>query len=271
MCRLFAFVSAEQSTARRELGTVGVDSLLSLAQLHGDGWGWSGVAQAGEAPVTHRSPHTAIDDADFDSCLTAPAQSAIVHLRWATAGLPVNECNAHPFEFDGISFAHNGTVKPLDVLRSLLAPESVAGMTGNTDSEMYFALIRERVALGLSLHEATAQVVSLLRENFPLASLNALLLDAENLIVVHASATSILTEHDLSRLAPYAHLLPGEHNEDYFALRWRESPDGTIAIGSTGVTGDDWQPLPAESVTAISLADRTVSTIELRAVAALQD
>ena len=270
MCRLFAFVAPEQSTARRELGVTGVDSLLSLAQLHGDGWGWSGVTQVGQAPSTFRSPATAVGDADFDRYLSTPARGAIVHLRWATAGLPVVECNAHPFEFDGISFAHNGTVKPLDVLRSLLSPESVAAMTGTTDSEMYFALIRERVAEGLSLHEATAQVASMLREHFPLASLNALLLDDEHLVVVHASATSILTEHDLSRLAPYADALPSEHNEDYFALRWREGPDGTITVGSTGVAAEGWQALPPESVTAISLADRTVSTLELSAVTALQ-
>lgn len=269
MCRLFAFVAPEQSTARRELGVAGVDSLLSLAQLHGDGWGWSGVTETGRTPVTHRSAHTAIGDPEFDALLSTEAHSAIVHLRWATAGLPVRECNAHPFQADGVSFAHNGTIKPLDLLHTLLPAESAQSLTGDTDSEMYFALIRDRLAQGLSLHEATAQTVALLRENFPLASLNALLLDREQLIVVHASATSVLTEHDLSRLAPWADALPSEHNEDYFALRWSQSPDGTITIGSTGVAGVGWQALPAESVTAIDLADRTVSTIELEAAAAL--
>jgi len=269
MCRLFAFVAPDHSAARRELGRDGMESLLSLARLHGDGWGWAGVREPGQPPAAHRSARSAIGDAAFEQAVDAECRAAIVHLRWATAGLPVNDRNAHPFLADGIAFAHNGSIKPLDQLRSLLSPESVASLTGTTDSEMYFALIREKVAEGLSLHEATTRVASLLRELFPLASLNALLLDDEELIVVHASATSILTEHDLSRLAPLADVLPSEHNEDYFALRWREGDDGTISIGSTGVAGGGWTPLPAESVTAIRLADRSTSTLELAAEHAL--
>lgn len=269
MCRLFAFVAPDHSAARRELGRDGMQSLLSLARLHGDGWGWAGVTAPGQPPATHRSARSAIGDAAFEQAMDAECRAAIVHLRWATAGLPVNDCNAHPFEADGIALAHNGSIKPLDQLRSLLSPESVATLSGTTDSEMYFALIREKVAEGLGLHEAATRVAALLRELFPLASLNALLLDAEHLIVVHASATSILTDDDLSRLAPLAEVLPSEHNEDYFALRWREGPDGTIAVGSTGVAGAGWTPLPAESVTAIRLDDRSVSTLDLAAAHAV--
>lgn len=133
---------------------------------------------------------------------------------------------------------------------------------------MYFALIRERIAIGDPLPEAAAHVAHALRELFPLASLNALIIDADHLVIVHASATSILTEHDLARLAPVAELLPDEHNEDYFALRMRETPDGTIMIGSTGVAGLGWEPLPAESVIAIRLEDRERSTIAIDSLAA---
>lgn len=269
MCRLFAFVAPDHSAARRELGRDGIESLLSLARLHGDGWGWAGVTAPGRRPDAQRSARSAVGDVRFAQAMDTESRAAIVHLRWATAGLPVNECNAHPFEAEGIAFCHNGTVKPLDRLQSLLSPESAATLTGTTDSEMYFALIREKVAEGLGLHEAATRIASMLRELFPLASLNALLLDDEELIVVHASATSILTEHDLSRLAPLADVLPSEHNEDYFALRWREGADGTIAVGSTGVAGHGWTPLPAESVTSIRLADRSVSTLELAALHAL--
>src|SRR5690606_25954625 len=116
----------------------------------------------------------------------------------------------------------------LDDLRTLLSPESVAALNGTTDSEMYFALIREQVSHGLSLQDAAAQVAHRLRDLFPLASLNALILDRDQLVVVHASATSILTDHDRSRLAPLADQLPDEHNEDYFALRGRTGADGSI-------------------------------------------
>jgi len=268
MCRLFAFVSPELSTAGASLGAGGIESLLSLARLHGDGWGWAGVREPGEAPVVKRSPLPATTDPAFDAALDTPARAAMVHLRWATAGLPVNACNAHPFEADGLAFAHNGTIKPLDDLRALLSPESVPTLTGTTDSEMYFALIREQVAAGLPLQHAAAHVAHRLRDLFPLASLNALILDRDHLVVVHASATSILTDHDRARLAPLAAQLPDEHNEDYFALRTRREADGSVMIASTGVAGEDWTALPAEAVTAIRLDDLHSSTIELSAVSA---
>lgn len=270
MCRLFAFVSPESSTARSELHADGLESLLALARLHGDGWGWAGVASPGESPVAHRSALSAATDAEFAADLDIPARAAMVHLRWATAGLPVNLNNAHPFQVGDMTFGHNGTIKPLDELRALLSPESAAALTGTTDSEMYFALIREQVALGSDLHEATIHVVRMLREHFPLASLNALLLADDQLIVVHASATSRLTAHDLGRMGPLADSLPSGHNEDYFALRWRHSPDGTVTVASTGVAGDGWTSLPAESVTAIRLDDRSASTVALRSTPALR-
>ncbi|MDT0156526.1 class II glutamine amidotransferase [Microbacterium sp. ARD32] len=268
MCRLFAFVSPITASARTELGADGVESLLALARLHGDGWGRASVREPGAAPIVTRSAVSAAEDPGFDAALATPCRAAVVHLRWATAGLPVNLRNAHPFEADGVAFAHNGSIKPRDTLQAQLRPESVEALQGTTDSEMYFALIRERLAAGDALPEAAAHVAHSLRELFPLASLNALILDAEHLVVVHASATSALTEHDLARLAPVAELLPDEHNEDYFALRMRESADGTVMVGSTGVAGVGWEPLPAESVTAIRLHDRQRTTVALGSLAA---
>ena len=267
MCRLFAFVAPTPATAREELGPDGLGSMLSLARLHTDGWGWAGVAEPGGAPTVRKSARSAVTDVGFDRALRTPARAAMVHLRWATAGLPVADDNAHPFCADGVSFAHNGSVKPLDRLRGMLSDDGRVQLIGDTDSEMYFMLIREAMSAGVGAREATVQVVTRLREEFPLASLNALLLTADELIVVHASASSILTEDDLDRLAPLAGALPSEHNEDYFALRWRRSADGTVAVGSTGVDGEGWHALPAESVSAIRFDDRAVVSVELRAAA----
>lgn len=268
MCRLFAFVAPEPSTAGNELGAAGTESLLSLARLHGDGWGWAGVRRPGDALMAKRSAISAASDPAFDAMLATPARAGMVHLRWATPGLAVAERNVHPFRAGDLAFEHNGSIKPIAELFALLGDETRTWLIGDTDSEMYFALIREQLALGSSLHEATAAVARRLREAFPRASLNAILLDRTQLVVVHASARSILTEADLRVIGDHPHL-PEEHNEDYFALRWRRSDDGTIVIGSTGVAGVDGEPLPAESVTRIDLADGSIETVELaRATAA---
>jgi len=266
MCRLFAFVSPAPATTAAELGHRGIESLLSLARLHGDGWGWAGVEHPGDAPRVHRSPESAASDPDFTRLMATPARAAMVHLRWATPGIPIAASNAHPFHVDGLAFEHNGSLKPIDELRALVPDELRAELHGDTDSEMYFALIREQVRRGLPLAEAAASVAERLRAVFPAASLNAILLDAEQLVVVHASARSILTERDLREISQHPHL-PEEHNEDYFALRSIRTADGAILIGSTGVAGDDWRPLPPESITAFRLDDGEHATIELQSAA----
>lgn len=263
MCRLFAYVSPDASTTDRELGEDGIESFLTLARLHGDGWGWAGIRRLGDAPDIHKSPLSAAGDPEFRTTLATPGCAAMLHLRWATLGLPVELCNAHPFRRGDTSFEHNGSLKPIERIRAMLTPAALAEMTGDTDSEMYFALIREQQASGLSLPEATLHVARRLREAFPLASLNAILLDREQLVVVHASARSILPDDDIAEIAELGGL-PDEHNEDYFALRWKRSPDGTVLVSSTGVAGEGWQTLPAESVTSVRLDDRTAHTVALR-------
>ncbi|GAA4477567.1 class II glutamine amidotransferase [Microbacterium panaciterrae] len=259
MCRLFAYVSPDTSTADRELGADGIESFLSLARLHGDGWGWAGVAHLGDVPEVRKSPLSAAEDPDFLRAIGTAGHAAMMHLRWATLGLPVDRRNAHPFRSGDISFEHNGSLKPIDRVRAMLSAEALARMTGDTDSEMYFALIQEKLAEGTRLPEATAQVVRRLREAFPLSSLNAILLDRTQLVVVHASARSVLPEDDLEEIAQLGGL-PDEHNEDYFALRWKRSPDGTVLISSTGVAGIGWETLPPESVTTVQLDDGTMRT-----------
>lgn len=268
MCRLFAFVSPASATAADQLGPRGIDSLLALARLHGDGWGWAGVDRPGDAPRVHRSPASAASDPDFAQMLATPARAAMVHLRWATPGIPIAASNAHPFHVGGVAFEHNGSLKPIDELRAMLPDELRAELHGDTDSEMYFALIREQLRAARPLAEAAALVARRLRDAFPAASLNAVLLDAEHLVVVHASARSILTDRDRNEMAQHPHL-PGEHNEDYFALRSARTADGTVLIGSTGVAGSGWGPLPAESVTAFRVDDGTATTIALSEVAAI--
>ncbi|HYI32200.1 MAG TPA: class II glutamine amidotransferase [Glaciibacter sp.] len=261
MCRLFAFVAPGPSAVDRELGARGIHSFISLAQVHGDGWGWAGVPEIGDAPSVHKSVKSAATDPGFGLALAVHSRAAMVHLRWATSGMDVDTANTHPFLANGISFEHNGSLKPVERARELLSAASLREMTGHTDSEMYFALVREKKATGLDLPAATLAAARELRRAFPFSSLNAILLTAEQLIVVHANAHAALTDEDVIEIMKFN--LPDEHAEDYFDLRWHRKPDGTIVIGSTGVAEVDWEALPAESVTTITLSDGRTSTARL--------
>jgi hypothetical protein len=101
------------------------------------------------------------------------------------------------------------------------------------------------------------RAVAQLREIYPEASLNALLLGEGQLVAVDAHARSSLPAEDIEEIT--AADLPTEHLEDYFALRWARPGDGTLVIGSTGFGDLDWQPLPPECVTAVSIDDLSMS------------
>jgi hypothetical protein len=105
--------------------------------------------------------------------------------------------------------------------------------------------------------------VAQLRPLYPQASLNALVLGEGQLIAVHAHAHSRLPDEDIEEIT--AANLPTEHLEDYFALRWARTAENTLAVGSTGFGDLDWQPLPPESVTTISMTDLSMTSAPVMA------
>lgn len=258
MCRLLGVVSAVPASVSDAVDALTLKDFVALTKIHGDGWGIAGVERADATPQVQVSAGSALDDAAFDAATTQRrAVASMVHLRWATNGLAVRPENSHPFLADGIAMAHNGSIKPMSPLEEMLDPEFAATLRGTTDSERYFALIRQHRRSAPSLAEAVRRAVAQLRHRYPDASLNALLLGEGQLIAVDAHARSRLPAEDIEEIT--AADLPAEHLEDYFALRWARPDEDTLVIASTGFGDLDWQPLPPECVTAVSLRDRSMS------------
>ncbi|TQR87038.1 class II glutamine amidotransferase [Mycobacterium hodleri] len=262
MCRLLGVVSLTPVSIASAVGDAVLTDFLALTKIHGDGWGVAGVDHVGDAPRVMVSAGSALDDPEFVAATRELRPTAsLVHLRWATTGLAVEPRNSHPFLADGLAMAHNGSIKPMDSLDGLLEPAIAASMRGTTDSERYFALIRQHRAATSTLAEAVRRAVAQLRKSHPNASLNALVLGEDQLIVVHAHAHSILPAEDIAEIS--ATDLPSEHLEDYFALRIARVGDGDdarVVVGSTGFGDLPWEPLPPESVVAISMHDLSVTT-----------
>ncbi|AFM14865.1 putative glutamine amidotransferase [Mycolicibacterium chubuense NBB4] len=261
MCRLLGVVSAEPISPADAVGDAVLADFLALTKIHGDGWGVASVAAADEPPRIEVSAGNAIEDARFGTAVKEPAPASIVHLRWATNGLAVQPQNSHPFLADGVAMAHNGSIKPMAMLDTLLEPDIAATVHGTTDSERYFALIRQYRRSTTTLVEAVRGAVAQLREIYPDASLNALVLGEGQLVAVHAHARSVLLDEDIEEIS--ATDLPAEHLEDYFSLRIARPDDSTLVIGSTGFGDLDWSPLPPESVAAVSLDDLAMTVIPL--------
>ena len=257
MCRLLGVAAASPTSVADAVGDQVLGDFLALTQIHGDGWGVASTATADAVPHVEVSADNATGDAEFAAAVKEPATATVVHLRWATSGLAVRPENSHPFLADGLAMAHNGSIKPIGPLDDLLEPDVATTLRGTTDSERYFALIRQYRRATPELAKAIRQAVTHLRRLYPDASLNALILGEGQLIAVHAHAHSRLLDEDVEEIR--ATDLPAEHLEDYFALRVARQPDGTVVIGSTGFGDLDWQPLPSECVAAVSLRDLTMT------------
>lgn len=265
MCRLLGYVSGRPVTAGEAVGTEEVRAFADLARVHCDGWGAAWVERPGGAPRVRVSERSAERDPAFaDQHGGHPAVAGLLHLRWATLGLSVTRANTHPFLADGIAFAHNGSLPPAAV-DDLLEPGYRDGLRGDTDSERYFALVRQFRATSPDLATAVRRTVGALVPRAPRASLNALLLDGTALVAVHASARSALPPEDteLCRAAG----LPADHLDAYFAMRMRRTQRG-VQIGSTGFGDAAWELLPPDSLTTVALADLAVTTEPLDIAAA---
>jgi predicted glutamine amidotransferase len=258
MCRLLGVVSARPISIADAVGDDVLKDFVALTKVHGDGWGVAGVDAIGSSPHVRVSAGTALDDPDFTAVTHDGRYAAsVVHLRWATNGLAVEPQNSHPFVADGLAMAHNGSIRPMGLLDELLEPSVTASLRGTTDSERYFAIIRQYRRAAPTLAEAVRRAVTHLRQLYPDASLNALILGEDQLVVVHAHARSRLLAEDIEEIS--ATDLPAEHLEDYFSLRVARPADGTLVVGSTGFGDLPWEPLPPESVIAVSMSDLSMT------------
>lgn len=258
MCRLLGYAAASPTSLRAVVGDTQLALFTALSRVHGDGWGASwwpgprGAPPAAGPPVHLRSTRAAAEDPDFAAMAErTTGAAAIVHLRWATAGFAVDTVNTHPFSAEDMSFAHNGSITPTTALDGLLAPATRDGLIGDTDSERYFALVRQEHANRPGAPAAAARAAGALRRHYPHASLNALLLTRHELVVVHANSAH---GAPVGPMPGWPGGPPPDHFTDYFLMRWLRRGDGSLVFASSGLDAQGWAPLPAESVTTVDLA-----------------
>jgi glutamine amidotransferase len=257
VCRLIGFASLTSESIGEVIGEQQCDLFQDMSRLHRDGWGtaWLEEHTTGEPTVAAvRSASSGLGDVDLRSSLLAqPSPARIAHLRLASRGMPVRAENTHPYVADNLAFAHNGGILPPDGLRAMVRPEFRTGVHGDTDSELYFALIRQNLRESRSLLGATVDAVAAIRERYPLVSLNALLLGPEQLIGVHASRHTPIPHGEFADSGLPHSELPLEHTTDYYRMGYFRSENGSIAFSSVGIDMAGWHQLPQESVTSVDL------------------
>lgn len=258
MCRLLAYAAPRDTTVSEVIGEMRSDAFQHMTSVHNDGWGSAWLAAGpGEERAEVESLRISTPGQD-DPLLTTilretPSSARLVHLRLATDSFKRTKTNTHPFVADGIAFAHNGTIVPVERFARLLEPAAYREVTGDTDSELYFALVRQYARRLGSLGRGVVEAVGVLREEFPTASLNATILSDSELLVVRASSTATVTVETFAELGIDAEDLPIDHTEDYYRLKMLRKPDGTTVFASSGIEQDGWIEVPDDTVTRVDL------------------
>ncbi len=248
-CRFWALVGEEypENLIADHL-TAGTVSLRSLSQLNPDGWGIGCFPPGGgevplNRPLVRRGgpPADHLTFREFDVAVEelrsiAPG-AAIAHLRKCTAshcGVP----DPHPFQRDGVLFAHNGRMSDSLMVELLTAddpnyleshpPEYVDEYI---DSELYFLYLLKGVAEhpDLEISEALRSAVAEL----------ALLTDTRLNFVLTAGDTLLALRH-----APHDLTDPVY----YYPAIGAPSPFWVVASQPLGSNTIAWFPIPARTL-----------------------
>jgi glutamine amidotransferase len=124
--------------------------------------------------VLDKQPEPAFSDEEFGrEAKQAESATFVAHVRWATAGGRTAR-NTHPFAMHDRIMAHNGGFGDLARLAGQLGPYRDL-VLGDTDSELYFALITQQVdAHGGDVGAGIAAAARWIGERLPVSSLNAI-------------------------------------------------------------------------------------------------
>ncbi|HEX8779635.1 MAG TPA: class II glutamine amidotransferase [Nocardioides sp.] len=260
MCRLLGWVYDDTTSVEDVLGSDGLAGFTSLTRVHADGWGMAW--REGDATRTITSPESADADPTYDEHVRRPVSAAgMLHLRWATGGLPVASRNTHPFFEGDYAFAHNGHVSPIDKLEGLLTAECRARLVGDTDSERYFRYVLQCVEETGDLEQGLRRALATMVEEFPSSSLNALMLTPTHLVAIHVNSRAASPVEGLRALFDDEEDVPPRHLTEYFAMDYRADEHG-IAVISSGLDEEGWTPVDDDTAVMIDLETRAVTRID---------
>jgi predicted glutamine amidotransferase len=248
MCRLLGYCTRADASLAEIMGERGLNEFTQMSEFHGDGWGvaWYDQQRPGDVHV-EKSPLRASGSAEYHELThRSLGDLGLVHLRWATPGLPVKARNTHPFRHGAAVMAHNGAIHPQDRLGEMLPPAWERQLTGATDSERYFLHVMSGLESGEDMITAIEATVGHIGEMFSAPnSLNAVLLTPDALYAIC---------YYWPERIPHAALATrglGCGTDQYFDLAYLETEAG-IVVASSGWPQDGWTPVPNRHVLVVA-------------------
>ena len=247
MCRLMGFVSVQEQTLVEAAGEE-FSEFAALSARHGDGWG---IASCNEQahPQLLIEPTRAKESKAFDQAShNLKTNGALLHLRWATGNLAINEGNTHPFTYRDYSFMHNGALIPPESIDAFIESKFLALKRGETDSESYFYLIVTEIEK-YGVEQGIRSAIKIIRANAVYSSINCMFLTPTEFYVVN--------EHNFEKR-------PEGEPANYYDLFYRN--DGKeVLVASSGWTQTGWEELPNHSLMKVDRATLTIEVTGLNA------
>lgn len=244
MCRLLAFSAKTETTIPAFIGKE-FSQFLDLSEVHHDSWGIA--LDSGDQTQLVKKPQTAKQSEEFSNTIdSASGVGGLLHFRWASPGLPVTQQNAHPFNYQDISFIHNGALSPYESLRDSVSEKFIALRTGDTDSELFFLYLLSEIDKA-GFVGGVRNAIKQIKEGFKYSSINSMILNREYLIVV--------SEHDPLNKPDWADAV-------YYELRYRLDENG-IAVASSGWNQEGWKLLENHQMLIVNRATLTVEIVNL--------